>query len=139
KEMSGKLVSAGFRSPGALPALMGMSAAFVLLMIVLSLSFVWPALVDQHLAIRIVSLVMAAYIGLLLPRLVLDRLVARRQLAITRSFPDALDLMVVCANAGLGLNAALQRVAHELEFLAPELADELALTSGQLQLSGDTN
>jgi tight adherence protein C len=47
--------------------------------------------------------------------------------------------MVVCTNSGLGLNAAFQRVAQEMEFLAPELADELKLTSGQLQLSGDVS
>src|SRR5690606_38624737 len=106
KEMSGKLVSAGYRAPGALPALMGLSAACILLTVALNFTFFWPMLADKPLPVRIVSLALAAYLGLLLPRLALDRLVARRQLAITRSFPDALDLLVVCANAGLGLNAA---------------------------------
>lgn len=138
KEMGGKLVSAGYRQSGALPVLMGLAAGCALLMIALNVLWLWPVLAEQPLALRIGSLLVSAYLGLLLPRLVVDRLVFRRQRAITRSFPDALDLLVVCANAGLGLNAALQRVAQELEFLAPELADELALTSGQLQLSGDT-
>ncbi|HEY9280155.1 MAG TPA: type II secretion system F family protein [Eoetvoesiella sp.] len=139
KEMSRKLASAGYRTPGALPILMGLAAGCALLMIAINVLWLWSALAEKPLAIRIISLLVSGYLGLLLPRLVVDRLVMHRQRAITRSFPDALDLLVVCANAGLGLNAALQRVAQELEFLAPELADELALTSGQLQLSGDTS
>ena len=79
------------------------------------------------------------YIGLLLPRIILDKLVKRRQQAIERSLPDALDLLVICTNAGLGLNSALQRVAEELNGVAPELADELRLTSTELQLSNDTS
>ncbi|NGM85864.1 type II secretion system F family protein [Parapusillimonas sp. SGNA-6] len=137
-EMSKKLVSAGYRQPGALPLLMGLAAGMALLIIVLIVLVAWPLMGSGNALMRSLSLFVGGYLGLLLPRLVLDRLVARRQRAITRHFPDALDLMVVCVNSGLGLNAALQRVAHEMAFLAPELADELALTAGQLQLSGDT-
>jgi len=137
KEMNRKLISAGYRQANALPVLMGIGAGAALLLIAVVMAFVWPSL-PGHMALKAGSLVLAGYIGLLLPRLVLDKLVTRRQRAIERNFPDALDLLVVCTNAGLGLNAALNRVAHELAFLAPELSDEIALTSGQLQLSGDT-
>jgi tight adherence protein C len=138
KEMREKLVSAGYRQPGALPILMGVGAGSAIVIIVSIALFAWPLMGPGNVLIRSSSVLVGGYVGLLLPRLVLDRLVARRQLAITRHFPDALDLMVVCVNAGLGLNAALQRVAQEMMFLAPELADELGLTAGQLQLSGDT-
>ncbi|MBV6272979.1 type II secretion system F family protein [Alcaligenaceae bacterium CGII-47] len=136
-EMGHKLVAAGFRRPGALAVLMGVGVGCVTLTLVLVVTLLWPALTDNGLSLRIGSLLVGAYIGLLLPRLILDRLVIHRQKAIENHFPDALDLLVVCTNAGLGLNAALQRVADELEFLAPALADELALTSAQLQLSGE--
>lgn len=136
-EMSHKLVAAGYRRPGALAVLMGLGVGSVTLTLVLITTLLWPTLTETGSMLRMASLLAGVYIGLLLPRLVLDHLVTRRQKAIERHFPDALDLLVVCTNAGLGLNAALQRVAEELEFLAPELADELALTSGQLQLSGE--
>lgn len=137
KEMGRKLVSAGYRQAGALPALMGIAAGTALLFVSAVMALAWPNLHGQ-MALQAGSLILGGYLGLLLPRLVLDKLVTRRQRAIERNFPDALDLLVVCTNAGLGLNAALNRVAHELAFLAPELSDEISLTSGQLQLSGDT-
>lgn len=136
-EMGRKLVSAGYRQAGALPLLMGVAACCAILLAALVVLWGWPMLADQGLVIQLFSVLVGIYIGLMLPRIVLDRLVVRRQRAIQRNFPDALDLLVVCTNAGLGLNAALQRVADELAFLAPELADELELTSGQLMLSGD--
>lgn len=136
-EMNHKLVSAGFRKTSALPILMGLAAGSAALTATLAAALFWPMLMDK-LPLRFACLLAGGYVGLLLPRLVVDRLVTRRQKAIERNFPDALDLLVVCTNAGLGLNAALQRVAHELEFLAPKLSDELTLTSAQLQLSGET-
>lgn len=136
-EMTHKLVSAGFRKANALPILMGLAAGSAALTALLAAAFFWPMLAGK-LPLRLACLLAGGYFGLLMPRLVVDRLVMRRQKAIERNFPDALDLLVVCTNAGLGLNAALQRVAHELEFLAPELSDELTLTSAQLQLSGET-
>lgn len=72
----------------------------------------------------VVALGLAA--GLAAPTAVLDRLVARRQTAIRRSLPDVLDLLVVCLEAGVSVDAALQRVARELEPVHPALAEELA-------------
>lgn len=135
KEMRAKLVSAGFRQANGLQVLMGLSAGAALLCVVLTILLIWPALTSA--SSRVLALVVAIYAGLLLPRIVLDKLVSRRQTLIANSFPDALDLMVVCANAGLGLNATLQRVAQEMMFLAPELSDELNLTALQMQISAD--
>lgn len=136
-EMERKLVSAGYRQPNALPILMGLAAGSAIFTAMLTATVAWPYLGDSSLVIRALCLLVGAYLGLLLPRIVVDRLVRYRQKAIELSFPDALDLLVVCTNSGLGLNAALQRVAGELEYMAPELADELSLTASELQLSGD--
>lgn len=137
KEMGGKLASAGFRSTAALTLLIGLSGASALVAIFAIVTLAWPLMRDVNPGFRFLALIAGGYIGMLVPRIVLDRMVVRRQQAIQRHFPDALDLLVVCTNAGLGLNAALQRVASELEHLAPALADELTLTSQQLELSGD--
>lgn len=74
----------------------------------------------------VVALAVAVTIGLVLPTAVLDRLVSRRQHALRLALPDALDLMIVCLEAGVSIDAALVRVSRELERVHPALAEELA-------------
>lgn len=71
----------------------------------------------------------AALLGLMLPPFVLLRLVAMRQDKIKRSLPDALDLLVVCVEAGISLDAAILRVAKDLTYVHPALAEELLVVS----------
>lgn len=66
-----------------------------------------------------------AGLGMFLPNIFLSRLVQKRQSRIKRGVPDALDLLVVCTESGLGLNLALNRVAKELFISHPDLSDEL--------------
>jgi tight adherence protein C len=71
---------------------------------------------------------------LLLPNFVLHKLTDKRIRALTNGFPDALDLLVVCVESGLGLAAAIQRVADELGVSHPELAFELALVNAEIRV-----
>jgi tight adherence protein C len=71
--------------------------------------------------------------GLFVPSFTLSRMITNRQRMITRALPDALDLMVVCVEAGLGLNAALQRVGRELELAEKNLSVELAITNREIR------
>ncbi len=71
--------------------------------------------------------------GLFLPSFFLSRMITNRKARITRALPDALDLMVVCVEAGLGLNAALQRVGREMELVEPDLSQELAITNREIR------
>ncbi len=73
-----------------------------------------------------------ALAGFFLPDLAVARLAARRLARVQRTLPDALDLLVICAEAGLAADAALARVARELAKAAPEVADEFAVTSVEL-------
>ncbi|SOE47320.1 Type II/IV secretion system protein TadC, associated with Flp pilus assembly [plant metagenome] len=79
----------------------------------------------------------ALFVGTTLPELVVKIRAARRHEALTRSMPDALDLMVICAEAGLPFPRILKVVSRELAFSAPAMADELAYTSAELQLLPD--
>lgn len=80
----------------------------------------------------------AGALGFLLPDILLRRLVRRRQERLRRALPDALDLLVVCSEAGLGLNAGIQRVATEIGITHPELADELQLVTMQSRAGMDS-
>jgi tight adherence protein C len=80
------------------------------------------------------SFIIGGGFGFYLPELVLSYLISSRQKAIFLSLPDALDLLVVCVEAGLGLDAAMRRVSEELADVAPELTGELNLCNFQLQM-----
>lgn len=79
------------------------------------------------------TLLIAASIGYYLPNLVLAHLVRLRKREIFENLPDAIDLMTVCVEAGLGLDAALVRVAQETELTSRPLAEELRLVSLELR------
>jgi len=78
--------------------------------------------------------VFGAAVGLMLPNLWLALAIKARKEKITQGMPDSLDLMVVTIEAGLGLDAALQRVSEEMKSVHPELAEELILTTMETQM-----
>ena len=72
-----------------------------------------------------------------MPKVLLTNRIQKRQLKITRAYPDALDLMVICVEAGLSIEAAFNRVAEEFDETAPELAEEMGLTTAELAFLPD--
>ena len=134
--MERKLSFAGFRSPNALPLFYSIKTALaVLLLGVVLVASLWLPQLSTGQMLFLAAL--AAFIGLVLPNLVLEHLVKRRQKRLHDAFPDALDMLVVCVEAGLGLTASIQRVAEELHFSHPELAGELALVTAEIRAGVD--
>ena len=89
----------------------------------------------QERSIGTIALMGAGYFaGGILPEWVLKSMAARRYTALERSMPDALDLMVICAEAGLPFTRIVKVVSRELELSAPVLAHELALTNAELEI-----
>lgn len=82
---------------------------------------------------RFLPLLVGATVGYYLPDWVLRMQANRRQRALLHAFPDALDLLRVCVQAGLGLDAAIERVGREIRQARPELSDEFALTGMALR------
>jgi tight adherence protein C len=80
----------------------------------------------------VLALALAVGIALIGPRAVLDRLATRRQIRIRKSIPDSLDLLVVCVEAGTGLDSAMLRVARDMAGLHPELAGELLVVNRRM-------
>jgi tight adherence protein C len=79
----------------------------------------------------------AGFLGMVLPGIWLDRKVATRHKLLRDGFPDALDLLTVCVESGLGLTPALQRVADELDISHPELGSEIAQVTVQMRAGVD--
>jgi len=76
-------------------------------------------------------------VGFYLPRILLQNTITKRQQAMTESFPDALDLLLICVESGLSVEMAFQRVTEEIMEGAPILAQEMGLTSAELAYLGD--
>lgn len=83
------------------------------------------------------GLLISFAIGFVLPSFILDKKIAKRQKNIQRAFPDALDMLVICSEAGLSLDAAIQRVTVELRFSQPILAEEFSLVVAEIQAGVD--
>ncbi len=120
-----QLVHAGFDSPTA-PAVYATVRVFCLVLFpVISLIVLPPDSVLQAFVIG----VSAGFIGLVSPVVYLIRAVRKRRERIRRSLPDALDLLVVCVEAGISLDAALLRVAKDMVYVHPDLARELIIVN----------
>ena len=126
------LTHAGYRSANARTLYYGTKALAVmsLPLLVLFASPLAPQLSTNTLMLCAAA---AGYFGWIACSMWLDRKVAKRQRALRAGFPDALDLLVVCVESGLGLAPALQRVADELAVSHPALGDELALVNAEMR------
>lgn len=131
-----KLSYAGHRGPNALQTFYGIKALLAIsLPIGVLIASRW--LPEQSSFELMFYGLGAAGLGLVLPSYVLDKMVDRHMTKLRRAFPDALDLLVVCVESGLGLAAAIQRVADELMVSHPELSTELALVNAEMRAGVD--
>jgi tight adherence protein C len=119
---------AGWRSPMALQVYFISKTLLTLLLPTLA----WGVMETQGWAtertLRMALVIAAAALGYYLPDVLLNWRIQRRQLALSHAFPDALDLLRLCVQAGLGLDAAIDRVGREMRHARPELSEEFALT-----------
>jgi tight adherence protein C len=79
------------------------------------------------------GIVVGALLGWMAPFMVLKQKIRKRKKAMQRGLADALDLMVVCVEAGLGVNQALMRVAEEMDRVCPEISDELTMVALEMR------
>ena len=130
------LFLAGFRQANALGVFFGVKVVLAIALPVLwwGMSRALPTLTST----QVVFLAgCAAFLGLILPNQWLEKRVERRQKRLRDAFPDALDLLVICVEAGLGLAAAIERVTLELKYSHPDLAQELAVVNVEMRAGVD--
>ncbi len=136
--MKNKLAQAGLRSEANLythaffrfvaPIIFGLLTAIYLFLL---------AKVEMGPSGKLMYSFLAAVIGFFMPQIILKNKIQNRQTAIQKIFPDAMDLLVICVEAGLSMEAAFHRVAGELQEQGPELAEELGLTTAELAFLPD--
>ena len=91
------------------------------------------ALIPMQPGVRLLAVGGLLLAGFILPKLVLRNLARRRQHRLRLSLPDALDLLVICVEAGMGLNHAMVKVAEEVAQTHPEISEELKLVNVELR------
>jgi tight adherence protein C len=133
ERIADRLMRAGLRSREAVPTYLMAKLLCPLLFAFLALVLVSMLSAGSTSAtVHVVLGVSAAMLGFFAPDVYLSNRAARRRQALQKSIPDGLDLLVICAEAGLTLDAALHRVAEEVAAASPDLADELAVASVEL-------
>ncbi len=124
-----KFINAGIRNPNA--PILFYAAKTVLPLLLAGAGYLGMALASVSLERNhlIFVLLILATIGCYLPNILLDRMITARKREIFENFPDAADLMLVCVEAGLGLDAAMVKVADEMKMKSGALTEELHLTN----------
>ncbi len=132
-----RFVHAGIRNPAGPIAFFGLKTALTLGLPLISFALLaFTGNLPKGNNLLLVLLLLAA-LGYYAPNLVLNSLVKRRQREIFENFPDALDLMTVCVEAGLGTEAAMMRVAKDIQVKSPALGDEMRLVNLELRAGSD--
>jgi tight adherence protein C len=138
EEIKNKLKMAGMRGQAPLVAYMFFRLVMPIIVTIVALVYLfflshytYPPLVKFGIAIA------AGYMGFYLPNMFVENLVQRRQQSITQSFPDALDMLLICVQAGMSIEAAFGKVAKEVTSQSIELAEEFSLTTAELSYLQD--
>lgn len=134
-----RLRSAGFRSQNALNTFLfaRLVLPFVFLLLAAFWVFALGHLEDQPLTLRLFVAILAGYVGFYVPNLIVSNKTSKRQLSIRRAWPDALDLMLICVESGVSIEASMRRVAEEIASQSAELAEEMVLTTAELSYLQD--
>jgi tight adherence protein C len=135
KKLQQQLMQAGFRSPGA--AVTYRAIQVFTLAGLPALVALGSALMARPLQSAVLYILFAFVIGFFLPRYALRRMIRSRQQLVRWGLADALDLMVISIEAGLGLNAAMMKVSSELKEVHPDISDEFELANLEIRVGRD--
>ena len=142
KDNSGKLQlrlkMAGFRGNSAMTTYL-MARLFLPAVLAGLFLFYGTAVLGKEMSIKNVLIMLGAggALGYFLPPMLLSNRIQKRQKSIQGAWPDALDLLLICVEAGYGIDAALMRLADEMGARSPELAEEISLTALELSYLQD--
>ena len=133
-----KLIQAGFRGQAPYIGFLFFRMVTPIALLAFSLFYLFLVIeMDQPATVKIAMCLAAAYGGMQLPYMFLKNRIAKRQLSIKRAFPDALDLLLICVESGMSIEAAFRKVSEEIGSQSIPLAEELTLTTAELSYLQD--
>ncbi len=127
-----KLIRAGLRGNAAQTMFYFYRAALPIAFGALAIGYVLMFGADMALHMKLGAIVGGVALGFYAPNLYLTNLAGNRRAKIMEAFPDSLDMMLICVEAGMSIEMALQRVGQEIATVSVELAEEFALTTAEL-------
>lgn len=132
-----QLSQAGIRSPSA--PITYLLARIILPVVFVGLGMMFFSSVEREITKGVISMSLTglAAFGFFLPRILIKNTADKRQLEISLSFPDALDMMLICVQGGIGIEAAINRIAETVSDHSESLAEELGILSAELGLLND--
>ncbi len=137
-EAKAMLVQAGYRGQGPQVSFLFFRLVAPIGMLIFAALYLFVLVpVNQSPMVKIGMCIAAAYLGIKLPQLFLRNVITRRQQSVRRAFPDALDLLLICVESGMSIDAAFKRVSQEVGSQSVPLAEELTLTTAELSYLQD--
>ena len=137
KTLKMQLAQAGWKGKSAQVTYVFSRVALPVLFLVLGLFYAGVVFANLAPGARGMIIVFAMGVGVYLPSMLLNNAIQKRQALLRRAFPDAIDLLVICVDAGLSMEGALARVVDEMVQSAPDLAEELGLCAAELVYLGE--
>jgi tight adherence protein C len=138
EEAREKLVQAGFLGQAPYVAFLFFRMVAPLVLFLFALFYIFVVIdLGQPATIKVGLCLAAAYVGMQVPYFFLKNRITKRQLSIKRAFPDTLDLLLICCEAGMSIEAAFKRVSEEVGSQSVALAEELTLTTAELSYLPD--
>jgi tight adherence protein C len=133
-----KLVQAGYRGQAPYVTYLFFRMVTPVIMLIVSAFYIFVVLnLEQPFFVKLGICIAAAYAGMHVPLMFLKNRIARRQLSIKRAFPDALDLLLICVESGMSIEAAFKKVSDQVGTQSVPLAEELTLTTAELSYLQD--
>lgn len=132
------LVQAGFRGQAPYVTYLFFRMTMPAVMLLGSLFYIFVVLkLDYPPMVKVAVCIGCAYLGMHSPNLFLKNKISRRQVSIKRAFPDALDLLLICVESGMSIEAAFRKVSEEVGTQSVALAEEFTLTTAELSYLPD--
>jgi tight adherence protein C len=137
-EARSMLMQAGYRGQAPYVTYLFCRMAMPIIMLVVAAFYIFIVLdLDYPTLMKVSMCIGASYFGVYSPNLFLKNAIQRRQVSIKRAFPDALDLLLICVESGMSVEAAFRRVSDEVGSQSVPLAEEFTLTTAELSYLPD--
>ena len=138
EEAREKLIQAGYRGQAPYVTYLFFRMVSPVVAFAASLFYVFVVLqMDKPPMVKLGMCLFAAFVGMQIPYMFLKNKIGKRQLSIRRAFPDALDLLLICVESGMSIEAAFRKVSQEIGSQSIPLAEELTLTTAELSYLQD--